>query len=96
MAANRTIPTIQKITISLPVDLVSRLNALVASRRRSQFIAQAIEERLAIEEQTAALEESAGAWSAENHPDLDRPEAVDRWVRELRASWERPLVADNE
>jgi hypothetical protein len=82
---------IQKITISLPMELLDRLDATIPARQRSHFIVQAIEDRLAIEEQAAALAESAGAWSDEHHPDLDSPEAVARWVRELRQSWDRPL-----
>lgn len=77
----------QKITLTLPKALLARLDATVPARRRSRFIAEAIEERLAIEEQLTALEESAGIWSDERHPELRTDADIDNWVRELRASW---------
>lgn len=45
----------QKITLTLPKSLLARLDANVPTRRRGKFIVEAIEERLAIEEQLAAL-----------------------------------------
>ena len=77
----------QKITLTLPKALLARIAATVPARRRSRFIAEAIEERLAIEEQLTALEESAGIWSDERHPELRTDADIDNWVRELRASW---------
>ena len=56
-------------------------------RSRSRFIFQAIEERLAIEEQLTVLDETAGAWTDENHPDMKTDEDIDRWLTTLRASW---------
>jgi metal-responsive CopG/Arc/MetJ family transcriptional regulator len=77
----------QKITLTLPKSLLARLDASVPARRRSRFIVEAIEERLAIEEQLAALDESAGAWTDDNHSDLQTEADVDNWLRDLRASW---------
>jgi hypothetical protein len=34
----------------------------------------------------AVLEETAGAWSDDNHPDMRTPEDIDRWVAELRSA----------
>ena len=34
-----------------------------------------------------ALRESAGAWSEEDHPDLETPEDIDGYVRRLRETW---------
>lgn len=89
-------PTHRKVTVSLPTELIDRLDELIPTRQRSRFIADAIEDRVIVTEQLAVLEETAGAWSDENHPDLDSPEAIERWVRDLRKSWERPLVANDE
>jgi Arc/MetJ-type ribon-helix-helix transcriptional regulator len=96
MATKLRGPQLRKITVSLPTHLLDRLNEMIPSRQRSHFIIQAIEERLAIEEQLAALDETAGAWSDENHPDLDSPEAIERWVRELRKTWDRPFIEVDE
>ncbi len=80
----------QKITVTLPRELIKRLDVRVPSRQRSRFIANAIESRLAIEEQLAALEETAGSWSDDNHPDMKSGEDIDRWLRDLRQSWSLP------
>ena len=74
----------RKVTVSLPVSLVDRLDGKVSPRQRSAFIARAIEGQLAIEEQATAIEEAAGAWQDEDYPDLGTEEAIDRWVAELR------------
>ncbi len=43
--------------------------------------------RLALEEQALALAESAGAWTDENHPEMQDDAAIDRWLAGLRRSW---------
>ncbi len=77
----------QKITVTLPRALLNRLDEHVAPRRRGRFIAEAIEERLALAEQSAALAETAGAWSDENHPDMRSGQEIDEWLDNLRRSW---------
>ena len=77
----------RKITVTLPVNLLDRLDESVSPRGRSRFIEEAIEARLAIQEQLAVLEDTAGAWQDENHPELDSGDAIDRWVEALRSSW---------
>jgi hypothetical protein len=47
---------------------------------------EAVEERLAFEEQVAVLEESAGAWSDQSHPEMRTEEDIDRWLADLRRS----------
>jgi len=78
---------VQKITVTLPRTLLSRLDEHVAPRRRGRFIAEAIEERLALEEQSAVLAETAGTWSDKNHPDMLTGEEIDGWLDNLRRSW---------
>jgi hypothetical protein len=77
---------VQKLTVSLPIILVERLRALVPLHKRSLFIAEAVEERLALEEQIAAIETAAGIWKDENHPDMQTGEEIDRWLTKLRRS----------
>ncbi len=95
MAADSPHLDVQKITVTLPKALLTRLDEHVAPRQRGRFIAEAIEERLALEEQLAALDEAAGAWSAENHPDMLTDQDIDRWLDDLRGSWTRPGGAEN-
>jgi hypothetical protein len=86
--ANDTIQAnLRKLTVMLPGSLLVRLDERVSPRGRSRFIAAAIEERLALVEQLAALDETAGAWSDENHPDMATEEDIDRWLQALRRAW---------
>ena len=85
----------QKITITLPKAVLTRLNELIPARKRSRFISEAVEERLALEEQSQALDEAAGAWSDENHPDMLDDAAIDRWLDTLRSSWSRAGGTDD-
>ena len=59
------------------------------ARQRSRFILEAIEERLALEEQITALAETAGAWSDQNHPEMRTDEDIDHWLDDLRESWSK-------
>jgi len=77
----------QKITVTIPVALLNRLDDRISKRQRSNFIAEAIAERLALEEQVAALEETAGLWADKDHPELADGEAIDRWVSTMRQNW---------
>ena len=61
----------------------------VPARQRSRFILEAIEERLALEEQITALAETAGAWSDQNHPEMRTDEDIDHWLDNLRQSWSK-------
>ena len=60
----------QKITITISQAVWARLNELVPARQRSRFIAEVLEERPDPEEQQLALDEAAGAWLDEKHPEM--------------------------
>lgn len=79
----------QKITVTLPRRLLKELDAVVPVRERSQFIAQAVQEQLAIIEQAQAVEESAGAWSDDAYPELNSDEKIEEWLTKLRQEWQR-------
>ncbi len=89
--AHESVQDGQKITVVLPRTLLAKLDTYVPARKRSQFIAEAIEDRLALAEQAAAIDESAGAWSDENHPDLRTGDDVEHWLAAFRGSWELRL-----
>ena len=82
----------QKITVNLPRPLIQRLRQQIPSRQRAEFVAQALEDRLALAEQVEALEETAGAWRDADHPDLQTPDDIDRWLTDLRGSWPARLT----
>ncbi len=73
----------RKMTVTFPEFLLKRLRERVPPRQRSAFIAAAVEEKLALEEQIKAIEEAAGAWKDENHPEMQTAADVERWRAEL-------------
>ena len=77
----------QKVTVTLSEELLERLNKTVPSRKRSLFISEAIEEQLDLIEQASALEETAGAWSLDNHPTMEDDAGIDKWLKESRQGW---------
>jgi hypothetical protein len=51
------------------------MNSLVTRQWSRVIIFQALEDRL-------ALAETAGAWHDADHPDLQTPDDIDRWLTE--------------
>lgn len=87
MAKKTSRPEVRKMTVTFPKPVLQRLSERVAPRRRSAFIVEAVEEKLALQEQLAAIEETAGSWSDEDHPEMKTEEAIDHWLVEFRRSW---------
>ena len=93
MSTKITSPEMRKVTLTLPEELLNRLDVAVPRRERSAFIARAIEEQLALEGQIDAIEEAAGCWSDEAHPDMKTGEDMDRWLADLRRPWNERFIA---
>ena len=70
--------------VILPEDLVRSVDALAGKGKRSQFIEEAIREKVRMDTLRAALKATAGAFSAKDLPHWDTPEKVASWVRESR------------
>ena len=68
--------------IVFPSDLVVTIDRIVGQRGRSRFITEAAWQEVRRREQLAALEQAAGCWRDQDHPELKRGAA--RWVRQLR------------
>lgn len=90
----------KRISVVFPVKVLEELRRLVPPRERSKFIARATEMELKRLRLEAALRNSAGAWSDEDHPDLMTAEDVDRYIRRLREtsmprSWDE-IIAEAE
>jgi metal-responsive CopG/Arc/MetJ family transcriptional regulator len=95
MATESVYSDFQKITVSVPKALLARLDEHIPARHRSRFIIEAIEEHLALAEQLAVLDETAGAWTDANHPEMQTEADIDRWLAELRSSWLQPEAPNN-
>lgn len=70
--------------LSLPADLVDEVDAIAGKRNRSSFVEEAIRQRLRRERLRAALERTAGAWSADAPPEFATSDQVVAWVRARR------------
>jgi hypothetical protein len=77
----------EKITVTLPKSVLARLREHVPARQRSRFIVEAVDESLALEEQVAALEVTAGAWSDQDYPEMRTGGDIELWLAALRSSW---------
>lgn len=79
--------------VVLPEELVREIDRIAGRRKRSQFIVEAIRERLAKLRFAEALAEAAGAWSDENHPDLATQEDINRYLRRVRRATDERIRA---
>lgn len=70
--------------VILPDDLVKAVDDEAGKGNRSQFIEEAVREKLRKDALLSALRRTAGTISAEDHPEWDTPEHVASWVRNLR------------
>jgi metal-responsive CopG/Arc/MetJ family transcriptional regulator len=70
--------------VILPEELVEAVDELVGHRKRSAYIAEAIEAKVAHDRLGKALKEAAGALANADYPEWETPEKTSAWVRELR------------
>ncbi|MGB9661679.1 MAG: type II toxin-antitoxin system CcdA family antitoxin [Moorellaceae bacterium] len=76
-----------KVSITLPEDLYHQIKGLTSNI--SAFIAEGMHHYLARVRAERAIEESAGAWAAESHPELGDLEKIADYVHEVRTGWRR-------
>jgi hypothetical protein len=69
--------------VVLPVDVVANIDKLVGKRGRSTFLTELAQREIKLRLQRQALRESAGAWKAEDHPELASGSAA--WVEQIRS-----------
>jgi metal-responsive CopG/Arc/MetJ family transcriptional regulator len=72
------------VNMTLPRDLVERLDAVVGPRQRSAFVEEAITYRLRREEMRRAWGSLAGALDPADYPEWSTAEKVQQWVRDRR------------
>jgi metal-responsive CopG/Arc/MetJ family transcriptional regulator len=74
----------EKISVTLPADLVREIRSIVPEKGISRFLTEAVGEKLVKYKLNRALKEGYGAWSSEKHPELKTSEDSTALVRELR------------
>ena len=74
--------------VVLPDALLEKIDARVGQRRRSEFIQEAIEEKINQLERVEAYRRFAGSIADGEVPEWDTRESTAAWLRELRGGSE--------
>ena len=81
--------------VVLPRRLVEEIDRLVGQRKRSEFIAGVLEDRLRAQRQLEAVEKSADILDPADYPQFATGEKISAWVHQLRQesedSWNRKI-----
>jgi len=80
-----------KAHLVIPHDLLEEVDQIAGKRKRSLFIAEATREKLQKERFLKTLEETQGAWSDKNHPDLKTARDIEQCIRDKRKSYRKRL-----
>lgn len=75
-----------RIHIVVPRDLVAEVDRLVGPRHRSEFVAEALEEKLRRSWLVHAAREVAGSLADVDIPGWETSEAASAWVQSLRVA----------
>lgn len=80
-----------KAHLVIPHDLLEEVDQVAGKRRRSSFIAEATREKLERERFLKTLDETRGAWSDKNHPDLKTTRDMEQFIQDKRKSYSKRL-----
>ena len=75
--------------VVFPRRLIDEIDGLVGKRKRSRFMAEAAESRLISLRQLKALNEAAGIWKDDDHPELK--DGADAWIQSMRQEGEERI-----
>ena len=75
--------TKNKAHLVFPEDLLQAIDKLVGKRRRSKFVVEATRKELKRIQFLQALQEAAGSWKDEAHPEL-KERGTYQWIRDQR------------
>jgi len=78
-----------KTHLVFPRELLKTIDQFVGKRKRSKFVVEATEEKLARERFLKILKETVGTWKDKNHPELKTKKKLSKYIRKLRASFLR-------
>ena len=75
--------SLARTNVTLPAELLDRVDELAGPRGRSRYVAEAVAEKVRRDELGAAIRETAGAMAGK--PGQMTPAEVAAWVDELRS-----------
>jgi len=76
-----------KAHLVIPAEILNEVDKIAGKKKRSLFIAEATREKLEKERFLKTLEETHGAWTDQNHPELRTNKDMERYIREKRQSY---------
>jgi hypothetical protein len=79
--------------IFIPEALLCDIDQLVGKGKRSAFLTEIVEREVRKRKLLRALDEAAGCWKSEDHPELEKGSAA--FVKALRAGSETRLPKDS-
>jgi hypothetical protein len=71
-------------TVVLSRDLVEAVDEIVGPRHRSEYVEEAVAEKVRRDRQLAALRDATGVLDPADYPHWATPEQTSAWVRTLR------------
>jgi len=74
----------ERLNLYLTKPVADELRRLIPARERTRFVEEILERELRRRKRKAAIQDSAGAWKDEDHPDMLTGEDIDRWIEEQR------------
>ncbi len=80
-----------KAHLVIPHDILEEVDQIAGKRRRSSFIVEATREKLQRERFLKTLDETHGAWSDKNHPELKTTKDIEQFIRDKRQSYRKRL-----
>jgi hypothetical protein len=60
----------QRTLVAIPPQVAAGIDRIAGHRNRTEFIVEVLEQEILRREQLAALEQAAGKWKDEDHPEL--------------------------
>ena len=79
--------------VFLPEGLLSDIDQLFGKGKRSKFLTEIVEREVRKQKLLRAIDEAAGCWKSEDHPELKNGSAA--WVKQLRTGSEARLPKDS-
>jgi metal-responsive CopG/Arc/MetJ family transcriptional regulator len=80
--------------VVMPQALLDEVDNRVGQRRRSQFIQEAVEEKLGRLRRVESFDRVVGSLKNADSPEWETTESTEEWVRALRREWEGRSEAD--
>lgn len=70
--------------VVIPRDVLDEVDRVAGQRKRSEFVTEALREKLQRERQAHALRDGIGALASEDYPEWRTPRKTSAWVRRTR------------